>query len=205
MNELTAIYDNGLSVRTIVDCEIVWFALVDVCNILELSNARMVADRLDEDEVRKFNLRSLEGDTWFVNEPGLYHIVLTSRSEKAKPFRRWVTHEVLPTIRKEGFYSSLSDEQLLELLTNRQKENPKFLYDASLKQQERKELLKLTQNERLVKLWEKRANLDCSQYLWALNEITGGNLSLFNKHFRKYESYLEQKRKYEILTDKVHP
>lgn len=204
MNELTVIYDTEGSVRTIVECELVWFALVDVCNILELSNARMVADRLDEDEVRKFNLRGLEGDTWFVNEPGLYHIVLTSRSEKAKPFRRWVTHEVLPSIRKQGFYSSLSDKQLIEFLSNRQKENPNFLYNASLKQQERNELLKLAQKERLAQLWDKREKLNYSQYLWALNEITDGTLTLFNKHLRKYESYLEQKRKYGILTDKVH-
>lgn len=208
MNELITFTNNALgNVRSILIDGEPWFIAADVCQILGLGDTSKAVSRLDVDEKGTNSIRTLGGEqeVLIINEPGLYSLLLTSRKDEAKLFKRWVTHEVLPAIRKQGFYSSLSDEQLLELLTNRQKENPKFLYDASLKQQERKELLKLTQNERLVQLWEKRANLDCSQYLWALNEITGGNLSLFNKHFRKYESYLEQKRKYEILTDKVHP
>lgn len=105
-----------LSVRTLCVEREVWLALIDICKVLELSNPRMVASKLDEDEVRKFNLRGLEGDTWFVSEPGFYHVVLTSRSEKARPFRRWVTHEVLPSIREKGYYSVMSAEETIKAL-----------------------------------------------------------------------------------------
>lgn len=117
MSELTLNFQfNQLSIRTLYLEQEVWLALIDVCNVLELSNPRMVANKLDEDEVRKFNLRGLEGETWFVNEPGFYHVVLTSRSEKAKPFRRWVTHEVLPSIRKQGYYTTLTPEDTIKSL-----------------------------------------------------------------------------------------
>lgn len=117
MNELTLNFQfEQLSVRTLYAEQEVWLALIDVCGVLELSNPRMVASKLDEDEVRKFNLRGLEGETWFVNEPGFYHVVLTSRSEKAKPFRRWVTHEVLPSIREKGYYSVMSAEDTIKAL-----------------------------------------------------------------------------------------
>ena len=76
---------NETEIRSITTEDEIWFALIDVCKILELSNSRMVADQLDDDERRKFNLPR-QGDTWFVNEPGLYHAILSSRSEKAKPF-----------------------------------------------------------------------------------------------------------------------
>jgi prophage antirepressor-like protein len=85
-----------------------YWALIDVCGILGLSNARSVAARLDDDEVRKFDLRGLEGETWFVNEPGLYDVILRSDKPAAKKFRRWITHDVIPSIRKKGFYGRMS-------------------------------------------------------------------------------------------------
>lgn len=117
MNELTLthVFEEH-QVRILYEDQEVWLALTDICAVLGLSNPRVVANKLDEDEVRKFNLRSLAGETWFVNEPGLYHVVLTSRSEKAKPFRRWVTHDVLPAIRKQGFYTTRSAEETIKIL-----------------------------------------------------------------------------------------
>ena len=81
-----------------------WFVAAGVCRALEHTNVNMALDRLDEDEKSKFGLGLPGGDTWCVNEPGLYSLVLGSRKPEAKAFKRWITHEVLPSIRKTGVY-----------------------------------------------------------------------------------------------------
>ena len=86
-----------------------WFVAVDVCSVLDLSNTTIAVSRLDEDERAKFNL-GRQGDATIVNEPGLYTLVLGSRKPEAKAFKRWITHEVLPNIRKHGVY--ITDEKL---------------------------------------------------------------------------------------------
>ena len=85
------------------------FVAVDVCSVLDLSNPTIAVSRLDEDERAKFNL-GRQGDATIVNEPGLYTLVLGSRKPEAKAFKRWITHEVLPNIRKHGVY--ITDEKL---------------------------------------------------------------------------------------------
>lgn len=91
------------SIRTMnIDGE-PWFVAVDVCNALELSNPTIVTSRLDDDERAKFNL-GRQGEATIVNEPGLYSLVLGSRKPEAKAFKRWITHEVIPSIRKHGAY-----------------------------------------------------------------------------------------------------
>lgn len=69
-----------------------------------MSNSRIVADRLDEDERRKLNLPR-QGETWFVTESGLYAVIVRSDKPNARKFRKWVTSEVLPSIRKTGSYN----------------------------------------------------------------------------------------------------
>ena len=86
-----------------------WFAAVDVCIALDLSNPTIAVSRLDEDERAKFNL-GRQGDATIVNEPGLYTLVLGSRKPEAKAFKRWITHEVIPAIRKHGAYISPNAE-----------------------------------------------------------------------------------------------
>ena len=86
-----------------------WFVAVDVCSVLDLSNPTIAVSRLDEDERAKFNL-GRQGDATIVNEPGLYTLVLGSRKPEAKAFKRWITHEVIPVIRKHGVY--ITDEKL---------------------------------------------------------------------------------------------
>lgn len=94
-----------------------WFVAKDVCNILELTNTTVTISRLDSDEVTKLNLGGLVGETNFVNEYGLYSLVLGSRKQEAKNFKRWITHEVIPLIRKTGTYQlePKTPIQLLEL------------------------------------------------------------------------------------------
>lgn len=74
---------NDTEVRSITEENEIWFALVDVCKILELSNPRRAAQRLDDDEKRNFKLRLPGRDPWFVNEPGLYHVISTNTTQIA--------------------------------------------------------------------------------------------------------------------------
>lgn len=105
MNELQVFNYESIEVRTVLYDGEPWFCLVDVCRVLGLSNPRSVAERLDEDERRKFDLPR-QGETWFINESGLYTVILRSDKPEAKPFRRWVTSKVLPSIRKTGGYGT---------------------------------------------------------------------------------------------------
>jgi len=91
-------------VRTVVIDNEPMFCLTDVCKALMIKNTSDVAKRLDEDELTRLNLGSHSGETWFINESGLYNVVLRSDKPEAKKFRKWVTSEVLPSIRKTGGY-----------------------------------------------------------------------------------------------------
>ena len=81
------------------------FCLIDVCRALGMSNPTMVAQRLDEDERTKLDL-GRAGETNFITESGLYAVILRSDKPNAKKFRKWVTSEVLPSIRKHGAYAT---------------------------------------------------------------------------------------------------
>ena len=94
-----------------------WFLAKDACDCLGLTNVTTTMQRLDTDEVTKFNLGGLSGDTNFVNEYGLFNLILASRKAEARQFKRWITHEVLPSIRQNGGYianqENLSDSEIL--------------------------------------------------------------------------------------------
>lgn len=85
--------------------------------VVDLSNPTMAMQRIDDDEKAKFNLGLSGGETNCVNEYGLYSLALASRKKEAKDFKRWITHEVLPSIRKNGGYiagqEKMSDEELM--------------------------------------------------------------------------------------------
>lgn len=89
------------------------FCLSDLCKALNLSNASVVASRLDEDERSKLDL-GRQGSAIFVTEPGMYSVILRSDSPLAKPMQKWVTTEVLPAIRKTGGYIHTSIEDTPE-------------------------------------------------------------------------------------------
>lgn len=95
-----------------------WFNLPDVCKSLGISNPRNVRVRLDGEDVRQIDTPTKGGkqSMTYVSEAGLYDTIIRSDSDKAKPFRKWVTSEVLPTIRKTGGYGvpkSFSEALLL--------------------------------------------------------------------------------------------
>lgn len=103
-NEIQKFDFKGAPLRTLTDkAGEPWFVAKDVCDILGHSNVSMALDRLDDDERSKFNL-GRQGETNIVNEAGLYVLVLSSRKPETHEFKRWVTHEVLPSIRKHGGY-----------------------------------------------------------------------------------------------------
>ena len=104
MNEPQLFKFEGINVRTLKYEEQIWFAAMDVTKSIGLTNTTVALASLDEDEVTKFNLGSRQGNTNFISEPGLYKLIGASRKPAAKRFNRWVTHEVLPSIRKHGAY-----------------------------------------------------------------------------------------------------
>ena len=116
MNELTVFNNEEFGeVRTVTIDGEPWFVAADVCRALDLSNPTIATSRLDEDERAKFNL-GRQGDGTIINESGLYSLVLGSRKPDAKAFKRWVTADILPTIRKTGGY--MTDELLAKCQKN---------------------------------------------------------------------------------------
>ena len=84
------------------DCQ--WFVAADVCRALGLENSRQTLSYLDDDEKGVIISDALGGkqEMSTINEPGLYSLILRSRKPEAKAFKRWITHEVIPAIRKTG-------------------------------------------------------------------------------------------------------
>ncbi len=111
MTELKTWDFSGSEVRTVLVNGEPWWVLSDVCKVLELSNPTVVASRLEDDERTKFDL-GRQGDATIINESGLYSVILRSDKPQAKPFRRWVTAEVLPSIRKTGSYALRDSYQI---------------------------------------------------------------------------------------------
>lgn len=108
MNELQ-VFNNAMfgNVRIILQDNEPWFVAKDVCDCLDLSNSRKALSRLEDDEKGVTLSDTLGGkqEMATVNEYGLYSLVLSSRKPEAKEFKRWITHDVLPSLRKYGTYS----------------------------------------------------------------------------------------------------
>lgn len=118
MNELQIFNNEEFGeIRTITKDNEPWFVASDICRSLDLSNPTMAMQRIDDDEKAKFNLGLSGGETNCVNEYGLYSLVLASRKREAKDFKRWITHEILPSIRKTGSYKKpMSTSEKIRLL-----------------------------------------------------------------------------------------
>lgn len=94
----------GKNVRVVMKDNEPWFVASDVCDVLGLQNPTKSISSLDEDERSNFKL-GRQGDANTISEAGMYTLALRSRKPQAKPFRRWVTHEVLPAINRTGSYA----------------------------------------------------------------------------------------------------
>ena len=105
MNEIKIFENENLgTVRTITTDSETWFIAGDVCRILGIMNTTQAMQRVDEDERSMFNI-GRQGMAAVVNESGLYNLIMSSRKPEAKQFKKWVTSEVLPSIRKHGLYA----------------------------------------------------------------------------------------------------
>lgn len=117
---------HGSEVRTILRDGEPWFIAADVCRVLELSNTSKACESLDDEEKGITNGDTLGGtqQVLIINESGLYALTFKSRKPEAKAFKKWVTAEVLPAIRKTG--SFISHPSALRLLADKIEENEKL-------------------------------------------------------------------------------
>lgn len=117
MNKNLSIFQfESKEIRVVLINDEPWFVAKDVCEILELEQVSRALSRLDEDEKRLFKVTPSESQQMnIVSESGLYTLILSSRKPETKPFKKWVTSEVLPQIRKVGSYSikQLSPAELI--------------------------------------------------------------------------------------------
>lgn len=103
------------TIRTVIINGEPWFAAKDVCDILGTTNPTMAMEGLEDFERAKFNL-GRQGEANIISESGFYTLVLRSRKPIAKPFRIWVTSEVIPSIRKTGKYAATSNGKVESML-----------------------------------------------------------------------------------------
>lgn len=109
MNNLQVFNFNTFQVRVVTVGDQAHFSASDVCNVLGLGNVTMTTARLEKDEFSSIEVVDAIGrqqESVFVTESGLYSLVLGSRKPEAREFKRWVTHDVLPSIRKHGMYAT---------------------------------------------------------------------------------------------------
>ena len=115
MNDLKVFKNENFGeVRTITVNNQAWFVASDVCNVLDIKNATQAVCKLDEDERSMFNI-GRQGKANIINEYGLYSLILSSRKPEAKQFKKWITHEVIPSIRNHGIYAT---ESTIETILN---------------------------------------------------------------------------------------
>ena len=114
--EITAFNFNEHEVRTVIRNGEPWFVAKDVCEVLELTNSREAVSGLEEDELMSVVLTSggQRREMNAVSESGLYALIFKSRKPEAKAFRKWVTSEVLPAIRRSGGYIAAQKEEAPE-------------------------------------------------------------------------------------------
>lgn len=105
-NSLQLFTDKGFRVRVLMRDGEPWFVAKDVCTCLEIANVSDACSRLDEDErgIVSTDTPSGKQEMLIVSEPGLYSLIGSSKKPETKAFKRWVNHEVLPSIRKTGGY-----------------------------------------------------------------------------------------------------
>lgn len=161
-NEIVKTFNNERfgNVRVVEREEEPWFVAMDVCKALEIRNGRDACGRLDEDEKGVVTADTLGGPQTLtiINEPGLYSLVLTSRKPEAKEFKRWIVHEVIPSIRKHGAY--ITPAKIEEILAD-----PDIIINlaTTLKEEraKRKELEVVVEEQKpLVEFANKVANTD---------------------------------------------
>ena len=196
MNEITTFTYNMNRVRTVFKEGEPWFVLKDVCEILDIGNSRMVAERLDDDEKNRVSITDgNRGNPNFtvISESGLYNVIFLSRKPEAKKFKKWVTSEVLPSIRKTGSYVQTPKTyiQALEALleTEREKERLKIELDESKKYFSVKRVAKINGISWKSLNWKKLKNTSQAMELEVKKvfDANYGNVNVYHIDVWKHE------------------
>ena len=184
-----------------------WFVAADVCRALELGTTAKALERLDEDERGMSLIHTLGGEQAMsiVNEPGLYSLVLGSRKPEAKVFKRWITHEVIPDIRKHGMYATpatvdkmLGDPDVMIALLTEYKQQKQMLIESKQIIEEQKPLVEFAETvckSADVILMRDMAKLMCQQHInigeKRLFKILRGHNILMSDN-SPYQSYIDR-------------
>lgn len=136
------------NIRILIDNDEIWFIAVDICKCLEIGNSSQAISKLDTDEKKSLYVKNSGAgnpNKVFVNEAGLYNLILSSRKPEAKEFKRWITHEVIPSIRKHGTY--MTPETIEKVLYN-----PEFIINlaSQLKAEQEKNEVLTKENKALL-------------------------------------------------------
>ena len=168
MDEVKVFSYEDKQVRTVLIDGAPWWVLADVCRVLGLKNSRNASSRLGDDEKDVHLVDTLRGKQrmTIVNESGLYAVILRSEKPEAQAFKRWVTHEVLPTIRKTGAYVPALPQPEPEPVPLAL---PRLPTDAQTQRADR--LIKMAEHPALTRD-EQRHLLDL-----AVRDLTGGGFS----------------------------
>jgi len=151
MNQLKKFVFENQQVRVIYINNEPWFVTKDICDVLEIGNPSQALNRLEDDEKHTIILNEGIGNPYksVVNEPGLYTLILGSRKYEAKNFKRWITHEVIPSIRKHGAYMTpdtiekvLNDpDTIIQLATTLKEERAKRMEAEALAERQKPKVL----------------------------------------------------------------
>lgn len=196
-------------VRTVTEGEIIWFVGKDVATILGHTNPeRAIRKFVDEEDRGVTELVTPGGiqSVTVISEYGVYSLILSSHTEEAKQFKHWVTHEVLPSIRKRGFYSLLTKEKLIEVLTDKQREDNTYL-DCIDKSAIKRQVLQETREKRIEetrKIWVREFNGKVEpnfspEIKRELSQIWEGDMPMFHKYLDKYHSDCYKKQKGKLI------
>ena len=179
-------------VRTLKENGDIWFVAKDVCKALDLSNTTVAVNRLDLDERSKLNL-GRQGLVNCVNEFGLYNLVLGSRKKEARKFKRWITHEIIPSIRKTGSYSVDKPNDDLAMIENLNtqishvvshiRKQDKELEEAKQKQQELQDRVDSLDAVNLEGDLRQRLNQMVRKYAYDSGEGFGNAWGEFKRRF----------------------
>lgn len=162
MKELQNFNFNNLPVRTVLIDDEPWFVAKDVADILEYSDTQAMTRRLDKEDIMTDKLSGMNMKSTIINESGLYEAIIGSKKKEVKPFKRWITHEVLPTIRKHGAY--MTNEVIEKTLTS-----PDFIIQLATKLKDEQEArLELEKENSQLSLDLAEANKKLPFLEWAL-------------------------------------
>lgn len=186
MNELMLNFEfDENPVRTITkSVDEIWFVGKDVAIALGHTNPERAIRKFVDDEDKGVTVLVTPGgqqEVTIINEPGVYSLVFASQTENAKQFKRWVTHDVLPSIRKKGYFSLMPDEQLAALLDEQ--------INRSV---DGKRLLRESREQRTVLLDLERNKISHENYVMQLRCIWGEDSYGFHKAFDEYLSWYNQ-------------